>query len=140
MGDLPKQIVAWMGETGAAMSAADHEFIEAVDRLSRQGVGFGFMQQVCEWRWQEFAERMGFPGSAWGPEYFHRRIAELEAALRPFALLAADNPDTPAGVPVRFWNNTEPDRPAVEPTMADCRRAAVLLGGVVVTEDDGEPI
>lgn len=58
---------------------------------------------------------------------FAARAAELEAALRPFSLLAVDNPETPGGVPIRFWDEKEPDRPAVEPTMADCRRAAALL-------------
>lgn len=60
-------------------------------------------------------------------EKLAHRIAELEVALRPFALLAIDNPETPDGVPIRYWSNTVPITPAVEPTMADCRRAAALL-------------
>lgn len=55
------------------------------------------------------------------------RVAILEEALRPFSLLAVDNPQADDGVPIRFWSNREPNYQAVEPTMADCRRAAALL-------------
>lgn len=54
-------------------------------------------------------------------------IADLKAALEPFALLGSDNPQAAPGVPVRFWSNEWSGGEAVPPTMADCFRAAELL-------------
>lgn len=58
--------------------------------------------------------------------YLQERIRALEAALKPFALLAIDNPQADDGVAIRFWGD-KATHPAVEPTMADCRRAASLI-------------
>lgn len=79
---MPKKLIAFAEQPGSVLSDADREFAEAVDRLSRRGVGFGFMQQVCEWAWQEYCERMGLPAGAWGPESHAAEVARLEAENR----------------------------------------------------------
>lgn len=93
---LPAKLVAWAGENNGRITDAEAAFCDAVDRLSRAGVGFGFMQQVCEWMWQDFCARLNLPGGAWGPEYFNEKIAKLERTqkdLLAFAKLIATYAD-----------------------------------------------
>lgn len=86
---IPEKLRKWANQPGAVLGPVESAFIEAIEEYFKAGVGFGFAQQVIEWMWQEFAERMGFPGSAWGPEYFNARIHELETELA--ALKAQQN-------------------------------------------------
>lgn len=51
---------------------SEREFVRDVERAADLGVGFGFMQQVAEWEW------LHRHGHGWGPNYFGRRIEELE--------------------------------------------------------------
>ena len=71
----------WAKQPETAVSPAEWQFLAAVQQYAGRGVGFGFMAQVIEWEWQHYCERMGFPGGAWGPEYYDNRIRELEAEL-----------------------------------------------------------
>jgi hypothetical protein len=63
------------------LSPAERNFIADVAAAALQSVGYGFMQQICEWVWQDHLEIQGKPNTAWGPEYFNKRIRELEEKL-----------------------------------------------------------
>lgn len=78
---VEERLREWMrqGPT-CGVSPFEWAFLAAVRDAAKLGVGFGWMQQVVEWEWQDKCERDGPSGGAWGPEYFNRRIAELEAA------------------------------------------------------------
>lgn len=60
-----------------------------------------------------------------------RERDRLRAALTPFALVADDNPDLADNAAVRPDFDPRPGVQPIEPTMADCRRAAELLKGGV---------
>src|SRR6476619_3208571 len=53
----------------------EKEFIRDMRKAASYGVGYGFMQQVIEWEWQDAG-----PG-AWGPQYFNAEIRSLENKL-----------------------------------------------------------
>lgn len=78
---LHEKLLVHLAHPHTFLTLADRAFVQAVYDGAARGVGFGFMQQVTEWVWQEWAARNGFSGSAWGPEYFNARIAELEKEL-----------------------------------------------------------
>lgn len=65
------------------LSAADHQFIADMRRAAANDVGYGFMQQVIEWEWQE-KHLIG----AWGPEYFN---AEAQKQAAEIERLTAEN-------------------------------------------------
>lgn len=54
------------------------------------------------------------------------RIIDLETALKPFALIADDCPELPDGMAVRP-TGFKPTQAEMEPTMATCRAASLLL-------------
>lgn len=68
----------------ANLSAAEMRFIANMRLAASDGVGYGFMQQVTEWEWQDKGE------GAWGPEYFHAEIERLTAELQERIDIAAD--------------------------------------------------
>lgn len=76
MPELPKRLQEHLRQPGAFITDADREFIEAVRALAARGVGYGFMQQVAEWMWEEKC-----PGGSWGPEYFEAKVLDLERRL-----------------------------------------------------------
>lgn len=79
---LPKKLTDWAAQCeGAMITEYELEFLRAVNRAADFGVGFGWMQQVIEWAWQEQSEIDGLPGSSWGPEYFGTKISDLSTAL-----------------------------------------------------------
>lgn len=85
--DLPRQIKEWLKQPGSRLGEDERLFIQCVRHFAGRSVGYGFMQQVCEWEWQAACERDGLPGSAWGPEYFHNSrekavLAEREACVK----------------------------------------------------------
>lgn len=50
----------------------EKEFILAMRDASRKGVGYGWMQQIIEWEWQDKSgEEM-----AWGPEWHMNLLLE----------------------------------------------------------------
>lgn len=53
------------------MTAAERQFIADMRKAREAGVGYGWMQQVTEWEWQSKDAV-----SAWGPEYFEKRLSE----------------------------------------------------------------
>lgn len=60
------------------MSPADWEFVAAIRKAAAAGVGYGAMQQYCEWEWNAKHDGMG-----WGPCSHEKEIASLEPdALR----------------------------------------------------------
>ncbi len=79
MPELPKKLQEWLKQPGSVLTQADRDFVQDADLYARLGVGYGFMQQVTEWLWQEWADKVNLPGSAWGPEFFNAKIAELTA-------------------------------------------------------------
>lgn len=67
----------WLKQPGTAVMPGETQFIVDMRKAALHGVGYGWMQQVIEWEWQSKAE------GAWGPEYFGKRIKELEAGEKP---------------------------------------------------------
>jgi len=61
----------------AFVTNAELQFIKDMREAARRGVGYGWMQQIIEWEWQD----KGL--AARGPEYFGARIRELEAKITP---------------------------------------------------------
>lgn len=71
---VEQKLAEWLKQPGTVVTPAERAFIRMMRDAARDGVGYGWMQQIIEWEWQ--AVGVG----AWGPEYFHRRIDELEQA------------------------------------------------------------
>jgi hypothetical protein len=69
---IEQRLVEWAKQPGAVVLPLEREFIEQMRDFAKLGCGYGWMQQVIEWEWQ--SKGLG----AWGPEYFGKRIAELE--------------------------------------------------------------
>jgi hypothetical protein len=67
----------WDRQSGVRVTQAEWGFLAVVQQFARQGVGYGWMQQVIEWEWQA---KCG-PESAWGPEWFGRRATEAEGLV-----------------------------------------------------------
>jgi hypothetical protein len=71
---VEEKLTAWASQGPTArVSPAERQFIEDMRKAAAAGVGYGWMQQVIEWEWQE-----KYPGTAWGYEYFMNQIRELE--------------------------------------------------------------
>lgn len=76
---MPKtieEIVATEFHSPAMMTPADWQFVADMRKARGAGVGFGAMQQYCEWEWNATIEVGG-----WGPSYFQKRINELESQV-----------------------------------------------------------
>jgi len=58
------------------ISVSDRQFIADMRKAAADAVGYGFMQQVIEWEWQDHDEI-----GAWGPEYFERERKQVADAL-----------------------------------------------------------
>ena len=97
---IPEKLKAWSLQPGTVLDPAEEEFVRLLGHYFRDGIGYGFAQQVIEWMWQELAEADGVPGSAWGPEYFNARVAELEK--RNAELVAA------CEAALKLWDREEP--------------------------------
>lgn len=72
---VESRLQEWSKQPGAVVVPAERQFIADMRKAAAAGVGYGWMQQIVEWEWQ--AQGLG----AWGPEYFHMRIQELEQRL-----------------------------------------------------------
>jgi hypothetical protein len=48
---LEERIEEWSKQPGAFMSRAEWKFISDMRRAASDGVGYGFMQQMCQWEW-----------------------------------------------------------------------------------------
>src|SRR5262249_2076973 len=70
--DLPQKLRDWLRQPGSVLLPGFREFVVAVREFAAHGVGYGFMQQVIEWIWQEKD-----PIGAWGPE-FHSRMQAIQ--------------------------------------------------------------
>lgn len=73
------------------VSDADKLFIANMRHAAKNGVGYGFMQQITEWEWQDNGDY------AWGPEFFAEERKTLTAegtrkdgALRDIQKLSGD--------------------------------------------------
>jgi hypothetical protein len=78
MPKMPRKLREWCARPhSAGIGPGEAAFLAAVYRAHSIKVGFGFMQQVCEWVWQE--ECPHGPEGTWGPEYFGKEIDRLEA-------------------------------------------------------------
>lgn len=72
---LEDRIAEWMAQSPVCtVTGPELQFIADMRKAAAAGVGYGWMQQICEWEWAAKGP------AAWGPEYFHRRITELETA------------------------------------------------------------
>ena len=81
MTKMPQKLKDWCNRPySAGIGPEEAFFLNAVYSAHHNGVGFGFMQQVCEWIWQE--ESPYGPDSAWGPEYFGKEISRLESRIK----------------------------------------------------------
>lgn len=67
---LEERLDEWLKQPGTFVTRAERDFIMEMRAAAANGVGYGWMQQVIEWEWQSKG-----PG-AWGPEYFHKQLAE----------------------------------------------------------------
>jgi hypothetical protein len=75
---LEERLAEWLKQPGTALSAAELQFITDMRKAARKGVGYGWMQQVIEWEWQEV-----HPGSAWGPEYYEKELRAQRRSCDP---------------------------------------------------------
>ena len=82
---LPEKLSKHIDLPGSSISAAERAFLQAVHDSAKMGVGYGWMQQVIEWVWQEAG-----PG-AWGPEYFYADKAEAVETERERCAAIAEN-------------------------------------------------
>jgi hypothetical protein len=73
---IPEKLAVWAQQPNAVVSPAEMAFLAAIREARAGYVGYGWMQQVIEWAWQEESGE-----GAWGPEYFGKQIAQLEAEL-----------------------------------------------------------
>jgi hypothetical protein len=69
---LEDRLAKFLEQPGTFITSPEKQFIADMRRARALGVGYGWMQQVIEWEWQSKG-----PGS-FGPEYFEKRIRELE--------------------------------------------------------------
>lgn len=58
---------------GHRLPPQDWEFIAALRKAAAAGVGYGAMQQYCEWEWRAKDEH-----GAWGPLSHEKDVDELE--------------------------------------------------------------
>lgn len=72
MKTVEQRLADFLIQPGARVSNSELRFIADMRVAAREGVGYGFMQQVIEWEWQNTGV------GAFGPEYFNKRIAALE--------------------------------------------------------------
>jgi hypothetical protein len=72
---VEEKLEEWLKQPGTFVTSAEREFIDDMRTARERGVGYGWMQQVIEWEWQ--SKSVG----SWGPEYFHKRIKELEGKV-----------------------------------------------------------
>lgn len=79
--DLPEKLRKWHQQPYSVLDPECVKFVEQVHEFARRGVGYGFMQQVIEWIWQEETEKRYGTNGAWGPEFFAAQIRELETKL-----------------------------------------------------------
>ena len=56
----------------------EREYLRALREAASQGVGYGWMQQVCEWEWRDYLQ--GKAG-AWGPYYYENLVTRLETEI-----------------------------------------------------------
>lgn len=76
MAEIPAKLTRWAEQPGTRITRAELDFINEVHVAAEQFVGYGWMQQVIEWIWQE--RGIG----SWGPESHQQRISDLEAQVR----------------------------------------------------------
>lgn len=70
LAELPKKLQQWLTRPGTVITPAEIAFIHAMRASAAEGVGYGWMQQVIEWEWQE--KGVG----AWGPESFEAELLD----------------------------------------------------------------
>lgn len=76
---IESKLAEWQAQgPECVVSQEERQFIADMRKASAAGVGYGWMQQVIEWEWQASDK---FPQCAWGPEYYERRVAELEGRI-----------------------------------------------------------
>ena len=69
---LEARMARWLEQPGTFVTGPERQFIEDMRKAAASDVGYGWMQQIIEWEWQSQG------AGSWGPEYFHKRIRELE--------------------------------------------------------------
>jgi hypothetical protein len=79
---IESRIAEWLKQPGTAVTPAEREFITLFRAAAANGVGYGWMQQVIEWEWQESMQKhYGLDVGALGPEYFQKELRALEAKV-----------------------------------------------------------
>jgi len=75
---IEKKLQKFLKQPGAMpMTSHEHRFILDMRTAASNGVGYGWMQQIIEWEWQEKA-----PGMSFGPEYYETTIRNLEDQIQ----------------------------------------------------------
>ena len=79
---VEERLSEWMKQPGAFVRPCERLFIEDMRSAANASVGYGWMQQIIEWEWQNtLHHKWQLNSGAFGPDYFGKRIAELELAI-----------------------------------------------------------
>jgi hypothetical protein len=70
---LENKLARWLEQPGTFMTSAERQFIADMRKAASAGVGYGWMQQIIEWEWQDKGD------GAIGPEFALKLLRELEA-------------------------------------------------------------
>lgn len=80
-GTVEQRLFEWAKQPGAVVTSAEWDFIADMRHARANGVGYGWMQQVIEWEWQDES-----PETALGPESYERELVAAQAELAEQAL------------------------------------------------------
>lgn len=70
---IESKLNKWLKQPGTFVTSAEREFIARMREAAAAGVGYGWMQQVIEWEWQDLLMRKyGTDVGAFGPEHCER--------------------------------------------------------------------
>jgi len=111
---VPEKLRQWARDNGpsALITGDEINFILEIHRAAAFHVGYGWMQAIIEWIWQESS------GEAWGPEYFQNRINELEEEIKQLKLKSKRTTNAGTTQPGKITRKT-PERDAGPERQAD---------------------
>lgn len=76
MGKVERALADWAKQPGATITDATRQFVADMRKARAAGVGYGAMQQIIEWEWQDVDE-----ATAQGPQATMRALDELKAEI-----------------------------------------------------------
>jgi hypothetical protein len=54
---LEERLEDWAKQPGAGVTSAERQFIVDMRRAASEGVGYSWMQQMCQWEWDWWFEQ-----------------------------------------------------------------------------------